>query len=324
MKFRTEITPAPLSPKIGYDNRLLSLGSCFADTVARRLREAKFDLTANPTGVLFNPFSIADAIDRFAAGKTVAAKELHDGPEGWFHDDFHSSFTRPAAEEALAGMNRAVELGSRALRESDTLLVTFGTARIYERRDTGHIVANCHKQPHDTFRQRIAPAREIVGRWDELLAGPLLGKRVIFTLSPVRHLKDDAVENSLSKATLHVAIAELVIRHPRCEYFPAFELLIDDLRDYRFYAEDLAHPSCEAVQYIWEKFAEAAFTPDTRRLLERIEALVRSSRHRPLHPDSKAWRRFAARQQEEAIALERETGLDFSAEKAVWEETPLR
>lgn len=318
MKFRTEITPAPLACRIGYRSRILSLGSCFADTVARRLAQAKFDLTANPTGILFNPLSIAAAVERFDRAEPVNAEELHEGPEGWFHDDFHGSFTRPGAGEALAAMNRAVETGSRALRDGDTLLATFGTAWVYERRDTGRVVANCHKQPHDTFRRRLTTAEEIVTRWSRLLEGPLRGKRIVLTLSPVRHLNDGAAENSLSKAILRVAIAELAERCPRIDYFPAFELLTDDLRDYRFYADDLVHPSEQAAQYIWERFAEAALDPGTRRLAERIEALVRSSRHRPLHPGSDAWHRFAQHQLAEAEALERETGLDFGPEKAVW------
>lgn len=324
MKFRTEITPAPLPAKIGYDSRVLSLGSCFADTIARRLRTAKFNLTANPTGILFNPLSIADAIDRFTDARAVPAGELQAGPEGWFHDDFHGSFTRPDPAEALAGMNRAVAAGSRALQSCDTLLVTFGTAWVYERCDTGRTVANCHKQPHTAFRRRIASAEEIVRRWSALLAGPLNGRQTIFTLSPVRHLRDGAADNSLSKATLRVAIAELTARHSGCAYFPAFELLTDDLRDYRFYADDLIHPSEQAEQYVWEKFVEAALPAETRRTLERIEAVVRSARHRPLHPESDAWQRFAAQQLAEATALERETGLDFSTEKAVWTGSPAQ
>lgn len=318
MKFRTEITPAPLACRIGYSSRILSLGSCFADTVARRLAQAKFDLTANPTGVLFNPLSIAAAVERFDRAEPVDACELHEGSEGWFHDDFHGSFTRSDAGEALAAMNRAVEAGSRALRDGDTLLATFGTAWVYEQCDTGRVVANCHKQPHSTFRRRLATVEEIVTRWSRLLEGPLRDKRIVLTLSPVRHLNDGAAENSLSKATLRVAIAELAERCPRIDYFPAFELLTDDLRDYRFYADDLVHPSEQAAQYIWERFAEAALDPGTRRIAERIEALVRSSRHRPLHPDSDAWSRFAQRQLAEAEALERETGLDFGPEKAIW------
>lgn len=324
MKFRTEITPTPLACRIGYSSRILSLGSCFADTVARRLAQAKFDLTANPTGVLFNPLSIAAAIERFDRAEPVARGELAEGPEGWFHDDFHGSFTRPDAAQALEAMNRAVETGSRALHRSDTLLLTFGTAWVYERRDTGRPVANCHTQPQERFRRRLVAAEEIVSRWSRLLEDPLRDKRIVLTLSPVRHLRDGAAENSLSKAILRVAIAALAERCPRIDYFPAFELLTDDLRDYRFYADDLVHPSEQAARYIWERFSEAALDPGVRRLAERVEALVRSSQHRPLHPGSEAWRRFAERQLAEAAALERETGLDFGPEKAVWDaEAPI-
>lgn len=319
MIFRTEIKPEPLKRPIGYDDRMLSLGSCFADTVARKLSEAKFRIAANPTGVLFNPLSIAAAIGRFADRRTVPAGELRFGAEGWYHDDFHGSLSRPTPEEAVEAMNEAVMRGSLALRECDTLLVTFGSAWVYERTETGRTVANCHKEPQRSFRRRLLRTEEIAAVWRSLQEGPLRGKRVLFTLSPVRHLNDGATDNSLSKAILRVAIAELTENRPDTDYFPAFELLTDDLRDYRFYADDLAHPSEQAVQYIWERFAEAALTPETRRLLDRIEALVRSSRHRPLHPGSEAHRLFAARCLEEARTLEREAGVDFSEEIAIWE-----
>jgi len=319
MKFRTEIEIAPLDPPIGYGSRLLSIGSCFADTLARRLAGAKFAVTANPTGVLFNPLSIAAALERFAAGRRIRREELRQGAEGWFHDDFHGSLSRPDPEAALAAMNDAVERGRRALRECDTVLVTFGTARVYERRETGRTVANCHKEPQSSFRQRLLRTEEIAGVWQPLLEGMLRGKRVLFTLSPVRHLNDGAAANSLSKAVLRVAIALLAERCANAVYFPAFELLTDDLRDYRFYADDLVHPSAQAEEYIWERFVQAAVAPGAREVLKRVEALVKSARHRPLHPGSEAHRLFAARCMEEARALEREAGVDFGEEMAVWE-----
>lgn len=319
MKFRTEIQIAPLEPYIDYGTRLLAIGSCFADTLARRLKETKFNVTVNPAGVLFNPLSIAAAVERFAAGQCVSKEELRQGIEGWHHDDFHGSLSHPDPAAALAAMNSAVKLGQRALRECDTMLVTFGTARVYERIETCRAVANCHKEPQSLFRQRTLRVEEIVALWQPLMEGMLRGKRVIFTLSPVRHLSDGATANSLSKAILRVAIAELTERCANAVYFPAYEILNDDLRDYRFYADDLKHPSPQAEQYIWERFTEAAIDPATRPLLRRIEALARSARHRPLHPESEACKLFTDSCIKQARAIESEAGVDFSEEIAIWE-----
>jgi hypothetical protein len=213
------------------------VGSCFADRIAERLGQAKFRLTANPTGVLYNPFSIADM--------------LEDEPAG--------------------------------LAEAEWVLVTFGTAWVYE--EEGRVVANCGKRPADVFTRRRLSVAQIVERFDGLMEGALRGKQIIFTLSPVRHLKDGFEENSLSKATLRLAIDEVVRKHPaNAQYFPAYEILNDDLRDYRFYGPDLAHPSTQAVDYIWEKFVAAALSPQTQKLLPKIDNIVRAAAHRPFDP----------------------------------------
>jgi hypothetical protein len=171
------------------------------------------------------------------------------------------------------------------LAAADYVLVTFGTAWVYE--ENGRVVANCEKRPAHLFTRRRLSVEEIVARFETLFAGPLVGKQVIFTLSPVRHLKDGFEENSLSKATLRLAIDAIVARHPvDTRYFPAFETLTDDLRDYRFYGADLVHPSAVAVEYIWEKFAAAALAPETLKLLPGIENIVRATEHRPFAPDA--------------------------------------
>ncbi|MDR2883250.1 MAG: GSCFA domain-containing protein [Alistipes sp.] len=247
MKFRTEIEIAPFGRTIDHTRRGLSVGSCFAASIADRLRRAKFPVTSNPTGVLYNPFSIADLLE-------ARADLLND------------------------------ESMSRPIEEADYLLITFGTAWVYE--ENGRVVANCEKRPAHLFTRRRLSVDEIVARFDTLLQGPLHNKQTIFTLSPVRHLKDGFEENSLSKATLRLAIAELTRRHANAQYFPAFEILTDDLRDYRFCGPDLTHPSTEAVEYIWEKFTQAAFTPETQRLLPEIERIVRATEHRPFGPDT--------------------------------------
>ena len=268
MKFRTEITPAPWARRIDHSRRGFSVGSCFAATIAGWLRRYKFPLVSNPTGVLYNPFSIADLLEA--------------RPEG--------------------------------LAEADYVLVTFGTAWVFE--EGGRVVANCEKRPAHLFTRRRLSVEEITQRFDGLMHGPLAGKQVIFTVSPVRHLKDGFEENSLSKAVLRVAVAGIVERHPdSAQYFPAYETLTDDLRDYRFYGPDLAHPSTEAVEYIAEKFAAAALMPGAMELLPQIERIVKATEHRPFDPHTAEHTAFRTRMLEQARDLAaRHPEVDMSAE----------
>lgn len=270
MRFRTEILPERWARQIDHSRRGFSVGSCFAETIAGRMKRYKFPLTSNPTGVLFNPASIADLL-----------------------------WSRP-----------------ESLENADFVLITFGTAWVFE--ENGRVVANCEKRPAHLFTRRRLTISEIAAQFDSLFepAAPLYNKQVVFTLSPVRHLRDGAEENSLSKATLRMAIAQIIENEANtAQYFPAFELLTDDLRDYRFYAADLAHPSAEAIEYVWEKFSEAALTPDSQKLLPQIERLVRATEHRPYNVDSEQHTAFKRQMLEYARELQnRYPKLDFSTE----------
>lgn len=316
MKFRTEIENTRFATGIGYDNRIFAVGSCFADNIAARMTDAKFRVTANPAGVMFNPLSVADTIRRCAARLHVDPSELHRGSEGWFHYGFHGSFSRQTPAEAAEAMNQAVETGHKALAKADTVIATFGTAYVFRLAESGAAAANCHKQPSDTFRRERLSAAEITEQWNSLIENELQGKHIILTVSPVRHLADGLAGNMLGKSVLRVAAAELAERHENVDYFPAYEILCDDLRDYRFYADDLVHPSQAAIGYVWERFAEAALTDDARRLLPQVEAVVAASRHRPLHPDSDAHKAFCRRQLE---AIGRLAEVDLSDEARIFD-----
>ena len=208
MKFRTEIEIAPFQTRIGYDNRTLALGSCFAAHIASRLAEARFRVAANPTGILFNPLSIAAAIGD--AHRQVTLEELHTDGGRWFHFGFHGDLAAPTPEEALLKMNAARAALREALRTSDRAILTFGTAWVYER--NGAVVANCHRCPAAEFRRRRLSVGEVADAVSTLLEGPLAGKGVLLTVSPVRHLGDGLTGNAASKATLRVAIEELLAR----------------------------------------------------------------------------------------------------------------
>ncbi len=292
MQFRTVIDIKSFDRKIDHSSRILSLGSCFADNIARRMQRAKFRVEASPTGILFNPESIARAVERFAASESPAREELrHDG-ERYFGYDFHSAFADADPERALAAMREAARRGADALRRADTVIITFGTAWIYRLRENGEVVANCHKQPQSLFARELLAADRIADSYAKLLEGPLADKHVIFTVSPVRHLGDGAERNSLSKAVLRVAVGELASRFPDADYFPSFEIMNDELRDYRFYAADMTHPSQTAVDYIWERFGATAFAESARRAAERAERIAEAAEHRPFDPRGEAHRNF--------------------------------
>ena len=309
MKFRTEIETSPLGVQIGYENRVLTLGSCFAAHIAEKLAGAKFRVTANPSGILFNPLSIAAAIRSYADPAPVTREELGYDGEVWHHFGFHGDFSAPTAEEALGRMNAARQAGAEALRTSDRVILTFGTAWVYERE--GEVVANCHRRPAAEFSRRRLSVGEIVGTFAELIEGPLAGKQIILTVSPVRHIGDTLAGNAVSKAALRLAAEELKQRFNCVEYFPAYEIVTDDLRDYRFYTADLVHPAPQAVAYIWEKFTATALSDRARNLLPEAEAIAAAAAHRPRNPQGEAHRAFCRRQLERIAALPE---MDFQSE----------
>ena len=294
----------------------MTLGSCFADNMAAELLRAKFRVTANPAGVLFNPASIALMLGMFDQATPVSRQELACDGGRWFDYRFHGSLAALSADEALQKMNAAVETGHRALREADTVIITFGTAWVYTLNATGQTAANCHKQPQSLFTKRRMSVNEIVAQFGQLLEGVLKEKSVIFTVSPVRHLADGFDENFLSKATLKLAVAELVAAHENALYFPAYEIVNDDLRDYRFYADDLVHPSAQAVAYIREKFFGAALDAEAAVALPKVVKIVAAAAHRPFNADDPAFVEFCRTNLQRISELEESVaGLDLSAER---------
>jgi hypothetical protein len=296
---------------------MLFMGSCFAEEIASKFERYKFHVDSNPFGVLYNPLSIAEAIELLAAGKTYKKRDLFFADGEWFSYAHHGSFSAATAHDALAKINESALRGAAALKKADVVIITLGTAWIWEM--NGAVVANCHKQPASLFTRRRLSVGEIIEHFEALLLGPLAGKRVIFTVSPIRHLGDGFVENSLSKSILRVAVGELVEKYYNALYFPAYEIVIDDLRDYRFYNPDLIHPSSEAVDYVWEKITGAAFDKRTQALLPRIEAIRRAVEHRPFNPDAEAYEEFRQKIIEQALDIEEKyPDIDFSDVIGEW------
>lgn len=278
MKLQTIVDIKPSERKIGYEDRILMLGSCFSDEIGAQMAQRNMQVTCNPFGTLYNPLSIANAINY----------QLHQLPlveyGGLWHSmAHHGSFSRPTKEEAEQAINESIEVMQRALNEATVLIVTFGTAWVYEM--NGEVVANCHKMPENWFTRRRLTVEEIVAAWKPVIER-YPDKHWIFTVSPIRHIKDGLHENQLSKATLLMAVDQMVNSqwsNGKLHYFPSYEILLDELRDYRFYADDLVHPSSLAVNYIWERFADTYCTNQTRNQMNIELKRWKFDHHRPLH-----------------------------------------
>lgn len=310
----------------------LAVGSCFAEEIAGRLARVKFPIVCNPFGVLYNPLSVAGMFRSLARERVYGTSDLVKNGELWVSFDHHGRFSDPDPRVVSERIGRAAEEGRCALQRAGYVVVTFGTAWVYEWKQGGKVVANCHRFPASEFTRRRLSVDEIVAAFAPMLErngcgserdekGCLYGKKVIFTVSPIRHLKDGLAENSLSKATLLVAVHELVRRYPDAVYFPAYEILMDDLRDYRFYATDMVHPSESAVEYVWQRFREVAFSPETSCLMDRIGEIVRAASHRPLYPATESSRRFRRNYYEQArLLMQEHPQVDMSAEMNLFRE----
>lgn len=269
--------------KLRYEDTFLSLGSCFADNISHKLRSSFFRVCANPFGTLYNPLSIA----RCFGDKCDYVLEHNQLFHSMFH---HGSFSSSTLDELQARTDASWQVCQRAIEEASVVIVTWGTAWVYTL--DGIVVANCHKIPAQRFDRRRLTVEEIVEVWQEIIHR-YEDKYWIFTVSPIRHVKDGMHENQLSKAVLLSAVDALQRSCPsRVGYFPAYEIMMDELRDYRFYADDMLHPSDAAVAYIWQRFVETMMHPETVREMACCEQLYRDLNHRPLHPESEAYRLF--------------------------------
>ncbi|MDR1938636.1 MAG: GSCFA domain-containing protein [Tannerellaceae bacterium] len=279
-----------------YRDGIMLTGSCFAEEMGNKLREDKFTVDINPFGTLYNPASIALSLRRLLQPTPFTASDLFER-EGLYHSfAHHSRFSSPSAEEALDGINRQLHLSSANLLKSSRLVVTFGTACVYRLKSSGQLVSNCHKLPEKMFERERLTADAIVNEWEALLLSlwernP--GLRILFTVSPIRHRKDGAHPNQLSKAVLLLAVDELQTRHPeRTAYFPAYEIMMDELRDYRFYADDMLHPSPLAVEYIRERFCRSFLSAESQTILGEWQAIRKAIRHKPFQPAGESYRQF--------------------------------
>lgn len=295
--------------RLSVQERVLLLGSCFVENIGAKLAEGKFDIDMNPFGTLYNPASIAAAIRMLLHPERFTADDLFHH-EGVYHSfTHHSRFSSPSATECLNNINDRLFASAEKIRSTRSMVVTLGTAYVYRLKTTGEVVANCHKLPEKMFSRSMLSVEEIVSEWKGLLLS--LWKqcpemKLIFTVSPIRHLKDSAHGNQLSKATLLLSVDALRESFPeRIAYFPAYEIMMDELRDYRFYADDMLHPSELAVDYIWQRFTESYLSDEAKTFLKEWSEIWRAINHRPLHPESKSYKDFLS---QTLLKLERLSG----------------
>ncbi|GAA0550690.1 GSCFA domain-containing protein [Chitinophaga japonensis] len=295
MDFRLTFPIAPLQPALEYRDPLLLMGSCFAEEMGGKLQEHLFPALVNPHGILYNPLSIAKAVHSYLDQKQYTEADLFMHNDGWHSWDHHSRFSALTPAAALEKINTLQQQAARRLQEARWLVITLGSAHAYVLKETGQLVANCHKVPMAAFQKKLLGADEIIAALDSMMHRLFFSNRevhILFTVSPVRYARDGVVENNLSKAVLLQAVHHLVHKFDRLHYFPAYELVIDDLRDYRFYKDDLVHPNETAVNYVWEHFVQHCVHPGSRQLLQAIAGINRAARHRPFNPDSPQHRQF--------------------------------
>ncbi len=292
--FRTILAVTPSQWKIDHSDQILTLGSCFSDEIGRVLSTHKFETMVNPFGTVYNPVSIVRLLDWAISNESPKDGYTLSG-ESWVNFHFHSEFMALDRTQIEEKINQRMEEVHQFLGKAQYLVITLGTSWVYRYLKSDELVANCHKIPNNEFRKELLNPREVIRPLEDCLKrlrefNP--GLKIILTVSPVRHLKDGIPENQVSKSILRIACHYLEEDLNFVEYFPSYEITLDDLRDYRFYQRDMIHPSSEAVEYIWQSFSKRYFTDSTQALNQEVESAISALDHRPFQPDSAAYHKF--------------------------------
>lgn len=293
--FRTIVSPLFSNPNAGLNDQFLTLGSCFADVVGDYLQHYKFSICANPFGTLYSPASIHKVLGYALRNETIADHTFLQNQDIHLNYDFHSEFSALTKEALQEKLKDCIQNTHQFLKSANYLILTYGTAWVYQRNDTGELVANCHKMPAKLFSKSLLTQKKIVESFDALYQdlkkiNPKL--KIMLTVSPVRHLKDTLELNSVSKSILRTSCHTLKETYSDVEYFPAYEIMMDDLRDYRFYKPDMIHPSEEAEQYIWKKFMDCFINEATKTFMEKWDGIQSALAHKPFHPSSVSHQKF--------------------------------
>ena len=308
MQFRTQIPILKSSNPIDYNSKVISIGSCFAENMAEKFDYFKFQNQTNPFGIIFNPVSIEKIIERTVQEKWFTEKDVFFYNERWHSYEVHSDLSNSDREELLETLNKAVEVTNQYLKNATHIIITYGTSWVYRKIDSEEIVANCHKVPQKQFSKELLPIDVIqksIQNTIDLILSLNPDINFIFTISPVRHIKDGFIENQISKSHLFTALHKTIdYELPAINYFPSYEIMMDELRDYRFYTEDMLHPNQVAIDYIWHKFSENYVSENSISIMQEVSEIQKSLRHRSFNPESAEHQKFLSRLHQKITLLE--------------------
>lgn len=296
MQFSTPVPIQKSNDQIDHNSKIVSLGSCFAVNIGEKFDYFKFQNTINPFGILFHPLALHKIILKAIHQEKFAAEDIFFHNERWHSFDVHSDLSSPDKVSFLDSLNSKLDLLHNCLLESSHVAITLGTSWVYRKIETDEIVANCHKVPQAAFKKELLSVEDIKKSLEEIVEAVLIlnpKAKIIFTISPVRHIKDGFVENQWSKANLISAVHQFKNQKSGIiNYFPSYEIMMDELRDYRFYAEDMIHPSQTAIDYIWKRFAETWISEEAISTMQEIDSIQKSLNHRPFNPNSEQHQNF--------------------------------
>jgi len=296
MQFRTQVPIFKNTNPIDYNSKLISIGSCFAENMADKFDYFKFQNITNPFGIIFNPVSIERIIERVVKQELFTEKDVFFHNERWHCYEVHSDLSNSDREELLESLNKAIEVTSQYLIESSHIIITYGTSWIYRNIESEQIVANCHKVPQKQFSKELLSVNVIhksIQNTINLIQVLNPDINFIFTISPVRHTKDGFTENQLSKSHLFTSLHSIINDQlSAINYFPSYEIMMDELRDYRFYADDMLHPNQVAIDYIWQRFIENYVSESSISTMQEVMEIQKSLRHRSFNPESEQHQKF--------------------------------
>lgn len=296
MRFSTEVKVKTEEVSVNHTHSLFLMGSCFVEHIGEKLKDSKFEIQINPYGVLYNPMSIALSLMEILERKHYQPKDLFNYQGLWHSSMHHGIFSNTSSSKVLEDINSKIDEAHDFLKHTDFLIITFGSAWVYHSKNEKSIVGNCHKLPEKYFHRRRVEVKDIVALWTVVIESLMKLRpslKIIFTVSPIRHIRDGLHGNQLSKSTLLLAIDELQNHWKKnTHYFPAYEIVLDELRDYRFFADDMCHPSSLAIDYIWEKFIKFAVSSDTQQVITECQKINKALRHRPFNYQSEEHQLF--------------------------------
>ena len=297
--FRTTIPKISFPFTFSHKLPTLCIGSCFSENIGQKLDQCKFPVLVNPFGIQYNPHSIGNTLEYLLKGHSFSEKDLFKLNGLWHSFDHHGHFSKPDLSAAIQSINENLQTGSTFLKKTKRLVLTFGTSNVFVYKKTEQIVANCHKVPNQEFERNTLTIDSIIEKLYPIflqLKSENPDLDILLTVSPIRHIRDGLIENQQSKARLLLACEQLCQTSDFIHYFPSYEIMMDDLRDYRFYATDMIHPNELSIDYIWKYFSQCFFDEETKELNARISKISNAASHRPFHPKSTAHQDFVNKQ----------------------------